>query len=527
MEIRMGAEPIRVLLIEDNPGDARLVRELLSEGQSSSFHLEHVSNLESGLARLAEGGIDVVLSDLGLPDSQGLDTLAEVRAQAPGVPFVALTGVNDDALGTRLVQAGAEDYLVKGQPDRVLLVRTIRHAIERHRLLVEVAAASRAKSEFLGNVSHEMRTPLTSIRSALSNILAGVAGDLPEVLREYLAMLDQDCARMCALVNNLLDEARFSAGRVALERDVMDVGEPAQRVAAACRSRAQEKSITVRLAIPATVPPVYGDEGRIEQVLTNLVGNAIKFTPEGGCMTIGAEQRGESVVVSVVDTGPGIAPEDWEKVFERFAQVGRQPGAGAKGTGLGLTICRDIVSLHGGKIWVEGAPGEGSRFLFTLPIAGPETALASGLAVAIGHAKSQGAALSVVLVKVQEGGEGDRVQPEVARGILDETKRAMKTSLRANGDVVFCCGHDEMGFVLAGADRAHRERIRERLAEQVAERQAAARRPGTFLVLSGAASYPADGETAADLLAQARERLRQSSRVAASQATPGGPENVQ
>ena len=175
------------------------------------------------------------------------------------MPFVALAGVNDDALGTRLVQAGAEDYLVKGQPDRVLLVRTIRHAIERHRLLVEV--------------------------------------------------------------------------------------------------------------------------------LTNLVGNAIKFTPEGGCMTIGAEQRGESVVVSVVDTGPGIAPEDWEKVFERFAQVGRQPGAGAKGTGLGLTICRDIVSLHGGKIWVEGAPGEGSRFLFTLPIAGPKDALVKSVAAAVESAK--------------------------------------------------------------------------------------------------------------------------------------------
>ena len=522
----MDIQPIRVLLIEDNPGDARLVRELLSEGQSSSFHLEHVSNLASGLERLAEGAIDVVLSDLGLPDSQGLDTLARVRAQAPGVPLVVLTGIDDGALGARSVQAGAQDYLVKGRSDSMLLERTIRYAVARHRLM-EVEAASQAKSEFLSNVSHEMRTPLTSMRNALSNLLAGIAGDVDEVLREYLTMLDHDCARMCALVSNLLDQARFAAGRVALERDLMGVGEPARRAAAACRDQAQTKDITVRVEIPEWVPPVYADEGRIEQVLANLIGNAVKFTPEGGRVTIGAEERGESVVVSVADTGPGIAPENREKVFERFFQVGRQPGAGGKGTGLGLTICRDIVSLHGGKIWVEGEPGEGSRFLFTLPIAGPKDALENSVAAAVERAKSQGSALSVVLVKVQEAGGGSRVPPEVALGILRQTRQAMKASVRGADSIVLCCAHDEMGFMLMGVDESHREAIGERLAEQVAERQAPVRRPGTFLVLSGAASYPVDGETAAELLAQARERLRQSSRVAPSQATPGGREDVQ
>ena len=360
---------IQVLVIEDDPTSASLIRILLSKEQSSSFGVEHFERLAPALERLAQGGIDVVLLDLNLPDSEGIETFRRTYARASEVPIVVLTALHNEALGRELVQQGAQDYLPKAGYDRALLVRAIRYAIDRHWLLAEAEAASRAKSEFVANMSHEIRTPLTSMRNALSNLLAGVAGDVDEVLREYLAMLDQDCARMCALVSNLLDQARFAAGRVALERDIMDVGEPARRAATACHDQAQAKSITVRVEIPESVPPVYADGGRIEQVFANLIGNAIKFTPEGGCVTIGAEERGESVVVSVVDTGPGIAPENREKVFERFAQLDRQPGAGGKGTGLGLTICRDIVSLHGGKIWVEGEPGEGSRFLFTLPIA--------------------------------------------------------------------------------------------------------------------------------------------------------------
>jgi len=138
----MGVRPIKVLLIEDSPGDARLLREALAEANDAAFGLEFVDRLSIGLRRLSEGGIDLALLDLGLPDSQGLDTLDRVQTEAPDVPIIVLTGTQDEGLGVKAVQIGAQDYLVKGEVDARLLVRAMRYAIERHRLLAELQRMS-------------------------------------------------------------------------------------------------------------------------------------------------------------------------------------------------------------------------------------------------------------------------------------------------------------------------------------------------------------------------------------------------
>jgi len=460
---------------------------------------------------------------------------ADLEGKLFGEPIVAGESTEIDIIraggepGTGELRVAKTDW--QGGGACLLSIRDITERKRGEEELVQAREAaeeaSRAKSEFLGNVSHEMRTPLTSMRNALSNILAGVAGDIDEALREYLGMLDEDCSRLCGLVSNLLDMARFAAGRIIIEQDTVDVGEPARRVAEACRSRAQEKGIAVTVEIPSTVPAVYADGGRIQQVFTNLVENAIKFTPEGGSITIGAEERHDDVLVSVVDTGRGIAPENREKIFERFAQIDRQLGAGAKGTGLGLAICRDIVSLHGRKIWVEGEPGEGSSFFFTLPTARSDIAFRNRVAATLERAKARGSAFSVVLVSVEEAGEDGDVPLEEAREILHKTALAMKASVRGADDVVLCFGHDEMGFVLMGVDEANRDSVGKRLAGQAREHLASAREPETFLVLVGAASYPEDGATATDLVEQAAGRLQRPSTAVTSQTIPGGREDAQ
>jgi len=315
---------IHVLLIDDNRGDVQVMQTALAEADDARFQLETADRLSAGLARLAQGGVDIVLLDLGLHDSRGPDTLRSLVAHAPDLPVVALTSADDQKQGLNAVQQGAQDYLVKGRATGDLIRRSIRHALECHRLNRErrrAEEASRAKSEFLSNVTHEIRTPLCSMQNALSNIRAGMGGQLDGTLREYVEMLEGDCRRLCALVGDLLDMSRFDAGRIFLEKAALGLREVAQQVVQAWRSQAHRKRIRVRLEIAESTPPVYADEGRIRQVFTNLLDNAIKFTPEGGAVTIRAQERGEEVLVSVADTGPGIAPESREKIFDRFFQL--------------------------------------------------------------------------------------------------------------------------------------------------------------------------------------------------------------
>jgi len=247
-------------------------------------------------------------------------------------------------------------------------------AIQNARLFRELADKSRQlevvsqhKSEFLANMSHELRTPLNAIIGFSEVLTDRMFGQLNEKQEEYLKDIYASGQHLLSLINDILDLSKIEAGRMELELTGFDLPTVIDNALMLVRERARRRSITLLSAVASQLGQVRADEQKVRQVVLNLLSNAIKFTPEGGRIDVGAVPKEGFVEVSVTDTGVGIAPEDLETVFEEFRQVGTAAKK-VEGTGLGLTLCRKFVELHGGKIWLTSEIGVGSTFTFSLPL---------------------------------------------------------------------------------------------------------------------------------------------------------------
>lgn len=380
----MNQEPINVLLIEDNPGDARLMRELLAEANDNVFNLEYAEWLSAGLARVISDDIDVILLDLSLPDSQGFDTFVKMHTQAPDIPILVLTGLDDADMAVKAVHEGAQDYLVKGGVSSEILVRAIRYAIERQQMLVkleqrvaertrELAKANerlkeldRLKSKFVSDVSHELRSPITNLSLYLD--LLEHAG--PEKQSHYLTILKNQTKRLMQLVEDILNLSRLDMGADALVFSPVDLNALARQVAVAHMPRAQAAGLELFFEPAPDLPPVWGDPNQLAQVITNLVDNAISYT-DAGTIKIGTQPLGEKgqASLTVADTGPGIAPQDLAHIFDRFYRGQYASDHNIPGTGLGLAIVKEIVDLHGGTVTVASTENGGTTFMVWLPLA--------------------------------------------------------------------------------------------------------------------------------------------------------------
>jgi putative ABC transport system substrate-binding protein len=275
------------------------------------------------------------------------------------------------ALGRRLRENLREAYtgLEKKVEDR-----THELALANERL----KALDRSKSEFVSNVSHELRTPLTAIKGAVDLMLREVAGPLTEKQIHYLTRVRSNTQHLASLINDLLDLAKIESGRIEVKSSRVSLGGLVYEVVESLRPVAAEKVIELEATIFEPSILVWADRDKINQVLTNLIGNAIKFTPAEGRVTVSASKNGnENVQVSIADTGPGIPPDEKQKIFDKFYQLAQVGEAKPKGTGLGLAICKALVELHGGTIWVESVMNGGSRFSFTLPASGPRNSQSS------------------------------------------------------------------------------------------------------------------------------------------------------
>ncbi len=261
-----------------------------------------------------------------------------------------------------------------------LVAKQVAIVVERSRLYDRLKSANekleqinRLKNEFISMVSHELRTPLTTIKGFVSIVLNEETGPLNDQQQHFLETSDRAIDRLTLLVSDLLDISRIEAGQIKMQLRPTSVLELGQRLAAGFAPQMKAQNLVLTLQIPENLPRVLADPDRIMQVLDNLLSNALKFTSKGG-VTVSAQDKGDFILVSVKDTGPGIPAEEHDKIFDKFYQVKVGSGYPSKGTGLGLAIVKSIVESHRGKVWVESEAGKGADFRFILPRARNESA---------------------------------------------------------------------------------------------------------------------------------------------------------
>jgi signal transduction histidine kinase len=231
----------------------------------------------------------------------------------------------------------------------------------------ELEIANKHKSQFLANMSHELRTPLNAILGYTELIQDNIYGDVPEKIQEVLVRLEQNGRHLLGLINDVLDLSKIEAGQLTLSLNEYSMGEVVQTVFTSVEALAAEKKLELKVKVPQDLSIARGDEQRIAQVLLNLLGNAIKFTDEGEVRVAVTDSDG-TFLVSVTDTGPGLSEADQKRIFEEFQQTDGSSTREKGGSGLGLSIAKKIVAMHGGRIWVESNMDKGSTFRFTLPV---------------------------------------------------------------------------------------------------------------------------------------------------------------
>lgn len=369
----------RILLVEDNPADAVYLQRMLAKAKHGSFVVVHVTQLKEALIRLDEEQFDVVMLDLGLPDSEGLETLQRLRKKAPQMPIVILTGLNDELLQAQALHQGAQDYLVKGEPIETMVARAIRYAIERkaaeeliRKNEAEMAHLSRVSTvgQMAAGLAHELNQPLGAILNYASVCLEQTESrkDLPPMLLEAMGEIMNETRRIGGIISRLRSFVRKQKPK-AVPVDVNALVDESMNLLG---FELLHKGIRPRLSLAEPSPMVLADPIHLEQVLVNLVYNALEamdaMDQEEQSLTVQTKliADGALLELSVIDNGPGVAPEHMSRLFEAFFTTK------SHGLGMGLNICRTIIESHGGRLDADRNPQGGMRFYFTLPLANGE-----------------------------------------------------------------------------------------------------------------------------------------------------------
>ncbi len=373
------SDPIGVLVVEDNPADARLVALMLAAADPAAFRVRHVARLADALpllrdatgagATIGDGagaaGPHVVLLDLSLPDGHGLDLVARVHAAAPRVPIVIMSGSDDEDLAIAGVRAGAQDYLVKGRVEGDLLVRALRYAIERKRAEDRLSAKTREQEAFIYTVSHDLKAPLLSIQGMAGAIVEDYGDTLDPTARRYVDRIAANADKMQGLLRDLLELSRI--GRVDLECEDVDLGTVVDLVTAQLDHTLRARGATVR--VDGALPVVDANPTRMAQLFLNLIGNAVAYTPPDRVplVTLRADDTGDRWEITVRDNGVGIPRAFHDKVLGIFQRLpdGRRLNPG--GTGVGLAIVARVVEARGGELWFDSDEGVGTTVHATLP----------------------------------------------------------------------------------------------------------------------------------------------------------------
>lgn len=438
-----------MLIVEDSEDEALfLSRELERAGYEPYFHV--VATAGEMTSALESWRWDIIISDYVMPEFSGIKALEIAQDRSPEIPFIIVSGLAGEEAAVEMMKAGARDYISKGKMSRLIpaIGRELQEAeVRRGRRQAEEALrnayeeledkvkkrtaelqsmnlelqslnrellvrrseaeeakiiaerANRAKSEFLANMSHELRTPLNSIIGFAEVLIDGMAGPVGAKQEEYLFDILESGKHLLELINDILDLSKVEAGKVDLELCPLSVRELLESSTAVFREEAFRHNLVLGVDISPDVGSVVADERKIKQVLFNLLGNAVKFTPDGGSICLSARtaplhespvkglpcnfagstdinvcsripvvsNSNRGVLICIEDTGIGIAGENMHRLFRPFEQLDSRLSKKYEGTGLGLHLCKKFIELHGGEIWAESELSKGSKFNFVLP----------------------------------------------------------------------------------------------------------------------------------------------------------------
>ena len=379
--------PRKILLIEDNLAEARLLQEFIKLTKSQKFSLCHVQRLGEGINKLDSEQYDVILLDLTLPDSEGLSSIPKLIEKDPSISIIVLTNTNDEELALEAVKQGAQDYLVKRHVNPDTLVRSCRYAIERKQFLEQLRTANqilenqienkttellksqeinKLKSEFVAMLSHDIRNPLNTILLA-----AGLLQKYNEEMTNDGRINHLQLIRKAIKnVSNLLDEAsligKSDSGKLSYKPHILDLEKLCAELVEQAQLFAQEKCLNLIFTSSEHCFEFLGDETLLKHIINNLLNNTIKYSIPGGTVLFELIKQEKDIILKFQDQGIGITEKDQKQLFEPFHRgenVGIIPG-----TGLGLTIVKQCIQDHGGDIAVNSQVGVGSTFTVTLPI---------------------------------------------------------------------------------------------------------------------------------------------------------------
>jgi len=382
------SEPGHLLVVDDD----LVMRMMLARSLTQAGHtVEQAESGSQALDRLRAQRFDAVLLDVQMPGMDGFRVLEQIMADPAlrNTPVIMVSGVDEMASVVTCIEMGAMDFLHK--PFDVGLLRArIHNSLEKKRLLEqEVAAREREvalRQELEANydrlkeleklrdslthmVVHDMRQPLMSLKGGLESMV--YLGGLRPDQRELLDISIRGGETLLGMINDLLDISMMEAGSLRLDRRPLDPGPIVESAIRQVEQLAHQKQLALTTRLHPSMPLVSADEEKLRRTLVNLLGNAVKFTPDGGSVTLGAGPLPSepSVLFRVADTGEGIPREAFGRIFEKFGQVETRKGGRRMSTGLGLTFCKMAVEAHGGRIWVESDPSKGSTFSFTISVA--------------------------------------------------------------------------------------------------------------------------------------------------------------
>jgi len=507
----------RILVVDDE----KPIRDFLYQALTrlGGFVVELAENGEEALKKIEKEDFDLVLTDMKMPTMDGLQLISEIAKFKPETLMVLLTGHGTIESALEAMKRGASDYLPKPINLDEMLMRLRKVLEERQRFISlkdyaaeleranqELKKIDEMKSEFVSVASHELRTPLAAIKNAVQLMLQGKTGEINENQTKFLSMAERNINRLTSILNSLLDLSRIESGKIGLKFEEMDLRGSIEFILSSLKPQADGKSIQFKMEIQEELPSVYGDREKLEQILTNLVGNAIKFTPEGGEVSVSAKPSEEEdmVAISVRDSGIGIPEDQLEKVFEKFHQVEDSLRRSITGTGLGLAITKGLVEAQHGRIWAQSEVGKGSTFTFILPISQGEKRdihFRFILNKEFRRAQKNSSPLTLFLIEVMDERDG------VKDTLLDPLEEKVKQCLLRNSDITVKREREKRLAAICEVDLRGAQVIQKRIEERVLKDLTKDFDPPPVIKM-GAATYPEEALSEKELFRMAQERLR-------------------